>query len=280
MEKWRLLELEDVDGPTSAAVDEALLTAVGAGQSPSSLRFYTWSGSWLCLGSAQTARQEVDLAACERLGIEVCRRLSGGTATLNEHILGFSLVVPTGHALATGGIIDTYRRVGPALLAAMEALSLDVEAVAPEQTRLSDPDDPAAAIARKFCFLGLAPYEVLSRGRKLVGHSQVRRRQAILYHGAMLLDFDPWRLASVLRFSEEAERELAAEHLAARVTSLRQAQGPAAASAGEAAAALERAFRSVLGIDLGPGDLTSPEADLALSLREQKYANQEWTFRR
>ena len=239
---WRLLPFAIVDGPTSAAVDEGLLETVGKGDSPPTLRFYTWSGSWLSVGSSQSVVEDVDLGACERSGVQIVRRASGGTAMLNEHLVGFSLVLPSSHPLVAGGITDTYRQIGPALIAGLEALAVSAQAATAPEVHAWE-GSPTAAICRRACFARLAPSELLWQGRKLVGNAQVRRRGAVLLHGMLLLDFDAERMAGLLRAGSEAERAGLRRFLETRIGTLRQALGPRTPSWWQAAGALEHGFR-------------------------------------
>jgi len=278
MERWRLLEWQEVDGAFSAALDEALLLQAASAAAVPSLRFYTWRDSWLSLGSSQPIR-EVDLHACQRLGVRVVRRLSGGTATLNEHIVGFSVVIPASHRLAGRGLMDTYRMGGEALVAGLSALELVVEPVPSFGHTCRSQLQECHEAERRFCFAAQSPYEVVWQGRKLAGHAQVRRREGVIYHGLLFLAFEPRRLASLLRYEDEAEREAACRHLEARVASL----GEAVARPLEAqsvAEAIATGFSLVLDVELQPDRLADDERELALELRKRKYATREWTFRR
>src|SRR5690625_7349134 len=61
------------------------------------LRMWEWTGSAAILGSFQSVRNEVDLDAAARRGVQVVRRISGGGAMFMEpgNCITYSLVVPT-----------------------------------------------------------------------------------------------------------------------------------------------------------------------------------------
>src|SRR3981081_4794899 len=78
------------------ALDEVLLNAVAAGKRPPLLRFWGWTEPTLVLGSNQAVSNELDLAAVERHGFTIVRRLSGGGTMLAEpgKTITWSLVIP------------------------------------------------------------------------------------------------------------------------------------------------------------------------------------------
>ena len=86
----------DLPSATHMALDEVLLDAVAAGRRPPLLRFWGWAQATLVLGSNQAVANELDLAAVERHGFTVVRRLSGGGTMLAEpgRTITWSLVTP------------------------------------------------------------------------------------------------------------------------------------------------------------------------------------------
>src|SRR5260221_14521735 len=74
----------DLPSAVHMALDEVLLNAVAAGRRPPLLRFWGWTEPTLVLGSNQAVANELDLAAVERRGFTIVRRLSGGGTMLAE----------------------------------------------------------------------------------------------------------------------------------------------------------------------------------------------------
>ena len=54
-EPWRLIVTPGGDGAWNMALDQAILEQVGAGNSPPTLRFFSWNPACLSLGQAQPA---------------------------------------------------------------------------------------------------------------------------------------------------------------------------------------------------------------------------------
>jgi lipoate-protein ligase A len=108
-ETWRLLVdppqgLDNGGGVWNMACDEAILAAVGRGDSSPTLRVYDWQPACLSLGYAQRSA-EFDPRRLSERGWGVVRRLSGGRAILHVDELTYSVALPADHPLATGRML-------------------------------------------------------------------------------------------------------------------------------------------------------------------------------
>ena len=74
--KWRLIREEARPGPLCMALDAVAAETAAAG-GPRTVRVYRWSPATLSLGY-RTDAAVVDWAFCEREGIDVVRRPTGG----------------------------------------------------------------------------------------------------------------------------------------------------------------------------------------------------------
>ncbi len=274
-ETWRLLGPDATTGDFTLALHEALLLSQAAGGAPPTLRLYTWAQRCVTIGCGQSIA-EIDLEYCAAAGLPVLRRLSGGTAVLHEPSqLAFMMVLSPEHPLVRGDVVESYAPVSRALLRALGYLGIRAEALPPATARAL----PADPLGRAACFGALAPYEIIWRGKKLVGHAQVRRRNAVLLGGTLLLDFDPTALARVLRVSHSDERARLQEYLARRITSAREAaERPVAFD--EAFTAFREAWQEEFSVRLEPGGLTSAEEHWTAELRAGKYQLPAWNERR
>ncbi|MSO47802.1 MAG: lipoate--protein ligase family protein [Thermoleophilia bacterium] len=169
-------------GSAYIEVGATLLAAAVAGQA--GLVATIVSPPALVLGSAQS---EAD-AATE---MEVVRRGTGGGAVLcDEGVLLIDLAVPAGHALSPENVTEAYRPLGEAVHHALVGLGVDCRTVGVAEARAMD--DARKAAARRACWAGLSPYEVvLGDGRKLVGLAQRRRRGAVLHQVAIPVTTSP-----------------------------------------------------------------------------------------
>lgn len=183
---WRLVD--DVDRPRDAAanmaVDEVLLEQV-VGGAPPALRVYRWAAPTVTLGRFQPA-DDVDEAACGRLGVDVVRRPTGGQGLLHGADLTYSVVMarPAGRA---GKVDAVYCLLAAGLIDGLAQLGVEA-AVA----RRDGPSGPV-------CFAGQQGADLRVGDRKVCGSAQVRRGGAVLQHGSILLGRLPFDETDVLR---------------------------------------------------------------------------------
>ena len=185
------MSLEPVRRTGAAYVDvgPALLAAAANGET--GLTATIVSPAALVLGSAQS---EADAATA----LDVVRRGTGGGAVLcDAGTLLIDLAAPGGHPLAVEDVTEAYRPVGETLQAALGGLGLACRTVGVEEARAMD--DARKAAARRACWAGLSPYElVLADGRKLVGLAQRRRKGAVLHQIAIPVTTPPAAVAEHL----------------------------------------------------------------------------------
>ncbi|HEX9349320.1 MAG TPA: hypothetical protein VF919_17230 [Gemmatimonadales bacterium] len=166
---WNLIvDAVGRSGEYNMAMDEALLEEV-ARHGGAYLRFYRWDPPTLSLGRNQP-NTFYDLP--------IVRRPTGGQAVWHEHELTYAVVAPIA---LFGSLRKAYCEIHIRLARALRALS--VEAVlAPAHPPIRRSAHPAS------CFASSVGGEILVNGLKLVGSAQVRRGDAFLQHGSILLD--------------------------------------------------------------------------------------------
>ena len=238
--QWRLIYDSPTTGVRNMAVDEAILSAVSAGSQPPTLRLYGWQPACLSLGYGQRL-SDVDFDRLRAFGWDVVRRPTGGRAILHADELTYSVTLPAGHPLADGGVVDSYRRLSAALMAALVLLGARG---APARR-----DGPSGA-SGPVCFETPAHYEITVNGRKLVGSAQIRRRGGILQHGSLPLMGDVARICDALAYPDDERREQARSRVRRRAITVADAVG-ADVSWRTAADALVAGFQSAFGIVFG-----------------------------
>ena len=136
-------------------------------------------------------------------GIAVVRRHSGGGAVLLQpgNVLWADVVVPVGDRRWTADVGRGFWWLGEAWVEALEAVGV---------TGAEWHRGPLVRgrWSRDVCFAGLGPGEVTLGGRKVVGMSARRRRDAALVQCAALLRWDPAAVVAALALPPEAEEEL------------------------------------------------------------------------
>ena len=201
-------------------MDRHWLVGHANGERDNLLRFYRSTASaWL--GLHQWPERELRLQYCHRKGLEVVRRPTGGRAWyVDEHQLGFSLVLKWSDRLAAARLDGSIARAGEALATALRALGIPARFAAPNDVTVHD--------------------------RKLATVSASRYRNSVLIQGAVLYTLDAARLLNALRLPSEPAPDTAGPHPAReRLTALDEvcARAPAPAQLRkEIAAALAAAF--------------------------------------
>lgn len=195
---WRLIIDGDLPGAANMARDVAMLEAVSQGDSPPTLRLYSWDPPCLTLGRHQDV-EAADLDFCRREGIDVVRRPTGGRALLHHLELTYAVVAPTGRGPLPRGLQDTYRKICDALVGAARALGVDAVLTSGEvNIQLPGPRTTTP------CFEAPAGGEVVVRGRKLIGSAMRAHGSTILQHGAILLDWDGRLQAGSMGLEDDA----------------------------------------------------------------------------
>jgi lipoate-protein ligase A len=268
---WRVITTQPAPGAWNMAVDEAILEASTRGEVPTTLRLYAWEPPCLSLGYAQPF-SDVDLTALRAHGWEVVRRPTGGRAILHTDELTYSVTGPATDPRLAGSVLESYRTLSKAILAALQDLQIPAEAN--EKPVVAPGADPMGPV----CFEVPSNYEITVGGRKLVGSAQARRKLGVLQHGSLPLYGDLSRITQVLIFQDETQRARAAERIWQRATTIEQALGQTV-DWSQAARAFQAGFASILNLDLQPSELTLAEKDRATQLIDQKYAHPSWNER-
>lgn len=161
----RFLDLTLGNPPADVALDEALLDEAESSPEPVEiLRLWEPRQSMVVIGRSSRIAAEVNQPECDRLGIPILRRASGGAAVL------------TGRGCLMYAVVLSYelrpalRSIEAAHQFVLDTLSEAVRTLVPEVTRRGTSD-------------------LALRDRKFSGNSLRCKRTHLLYHGTLLYDF-------------------------------------------------------------------------------------------
>jgi lipoate-protein ligase A len=239
------------------------------------VRIYGWKPAAVSIGYAQRAQQVIDLARCAREGIPVVRRLTGGRAVLHEQEVTYSVISGRRQWGPSASVMAIYKRIGQALVTALRTLGIEAELSRPTSVRTASLRRPGDVHP---CFSSAGRYEVMVRGRKLVGSAQRWLEDVVLQHGSVLLGQEHSRLAELLPGERRTAGRLAARRLTEKTISLSVLLSRPVSYA-EVSRALRSGFDEMLGGGLEEAVISPPEEILARSLVEERYERPEWTLR-
>ena len=209
----RLLDLSFTSPAENLACDEALLDELESGAGEPTLRFWESPTPFVVLGYSNAIATEVNRAECERRGIPILRRSSGGgTVVQGPGCLNYNLTLPITDE--TASITETncfvMRRNRDAL---RQLLQRDVEIKGHTDLAIGD--------------------------LKFSGNAQRRKSRALIFHGCFLLNFDlPLIDALLAHPSKEPDYRAGRQH-AAFITNLNIPSDAAKAALREAWSAKE-----------------------------------------
>lgn len=255
VEEWRILGLSVNDAYMNMAIDEAICRLRSEGKSPNTIRLYRWKPSAVSIGYFQVLEQEVDLDACNRLGVDVVRRMTGGGAVYHsyEGEVTYSVIVNQDHPKIPNDILKSYEVICGGIVMAMGELGIKAE------------------------FKPINDIDV--NGKKISGNAQTRRWNVVVQHGTILLDTDIKTMFTVLKVSKEKISDKLIKSAEERVTTIRRELGRRV-SFKEASDALKESFPKVFDVELVEGKLSREEKELATRLRKEKYSTNEWIHSR
>jgi lipoate-protein ligase A len=140
------------------------------------LRLYRWDPSCLSFGRHEPASRRYDRSRIEGLNLDVVRRPTGGRTVWHSRELTYAVAAPSG---SFGSLQAAYVEIHTMLRDGLERLGVSAELA---------PRVRAATLDSGACFALAAGGEVLVQGRKVIGSAQLRRGDALLQHGSILLE--------------------------------------------------------------------------------------------
>ena len=170
-------------GGAQMAFDEGLLETAEAVIA----RRYTWAPPALSIGKFQ------ELQLVPGLPFEVVRRSTGGRAVLHGEAFEWSFAVafppgvPRAGPRAAVDVGGPYGLVAGAFGAALKELGLTLDGRGEVPYQRSP-----------LCFAGALPYDICSRGQKVVAIAQAKKEGRTLVHGSFLMERPPDELTQAV----------------------------------------------------------------------------------
>ncbi|MCY3553979.1 MAG: biotin/lipoate A/B protein ligase family protein [Gemmatimonadetes bacterium] len=267
----RILSTPGCSAAYNMAVDEVLLVGCRPDAEMMTLRIYSWRPPAVSIGYGQEAEREIDPRQCDRHGIELVRRITGGRAVLHDQELTYSLVALESHPALGGRSGMMLRAVSEALIETLKHFDIPAELAMEGSCGSGGHDD--------VCFTATGRYEIIAGGRKLAGSAQRRSRGVVLQHGSLLLGQGHRRLPLLMPAHEPERRETIARLLNHRTISVAELI-PDPPSFEEWTDRLSRSMLERLNVEGRTDVLDVEERQAADSLVRTRYGNADWTYRR
>ena len=247
---WRLLDTGFNDPYMNMAIDEALLLSMQPDSQPV-LRFYDWDRPAISIGYSQKVRHVLNTELCERDGIAVVRRATGGGVVFHGVDITYSVIYPK---KLVKDVHSTYMTLQGNLISALATLGL-------EATQHPNKESLAG-----HCFVAPNIGDVMIEGKKLSGMAAKRIKHKILFQSYIYYE-NADKYTKYVK-DKAVIKDLNKKAVYAKLLYPKE----------------KSIFKKEI-IDNWPGNkrvdsLTNNEEILADKLNEPKYATQEWIYRR
>lgn len=252
---WQYIADDGVTASFGLAADEVVTRRQGSGQSPPTLRLYTYRSHCALVGRFQRIASEVNLEFCRRQGIAVNRRPTGGGAIMmGEHQLGVAIMLPEpAQARSYERTRELFLRFSSGIVGALADFGI------------------IAGYRRK--------NDVEVGGKKIAGLGiYFDPAGGLLFHASVLVDLDIALMLSVLRTPLEKISDKAIATVVERVTTVRKEVGKEV-TVQDVRDRLKEAYCRSLGVAVEPGTFSQDELKEIAQLERERYASPEWLDR-
>ncbi|MBF8289756.1 MAG: biotin/lipoate protein ligase [Chloroflexi bacterium] len=256
MERWRLIVDDGASAAFGLAADEWLMGHHrGDDGFDATLRLYTYASHCALVGRFQDVATEVRLDECERAGVAVNRRPTGGGAILmGRDQLGVALTFAADRPGLPGLPAHLYTHLSAGVMDALEAVGL--------QPRFRPKND----------------LEV--EGRKIAGLGVCRDATGgMLFHTSLLVDLDVPLMLRLLSIPAEKISDKVLRFVADRTTTVRRATGRDV-TIDEMRDAVAAGYARRFGAELVAAPLVEAELAAIDDLIRTKYGTSEWIDQR
>ena len=255
MNSWRLIDLEIHDGYTNMAIDEAILEARIADKIPNTFRLYRWQPACASIGKNQSMKHEIDIEACEKLGIDYVRRITGGGAVYHDYTgeITYSIIAKKENFLPMD-IDKTFRILCKGIIVALGDFGLTAEH------------------GVHHC------PSIFVEGRKISGNAQTIRKGVVLQHGTILLQYDPELMYSILKVKRVGNKPKVVSSVYQKVTTLQQ-ESKREYDIETVKNDLINGYERALQTKFDMQTLSDDEIEMVTRLVTEKYKTEDWNFK-
>jgi len=267
---WRFINSGPCRAAFNMALDEAILLSVKEGNSPPTLRVYSWREPTVSVGYNGKKDRELDLERCRKAGICLVRRPTGGRAVYHSSELTYSVAGPGNTDWLGRSTGESYRIIAGAIKISLALLGAELDIA----SSAGKSDGWKRQYLKTPCFNSISRYEITHGRRKLVGSAQRRlgESRAFLEQGSLLLKNEQGLLAELMPESlAPEERSRLRNYLSQRAVGLEEIVGRQVAF-DEVAECFLHGFGKAFGCSFTLSGPSEEEMALAKRLEEEIYS--------
>ncbi len=257
---WRFISSGKNNAFVNMSIDEAILKYYCSNGGQPVIRVYSWESPSLSLGFGQDIR-EINRKQCKRHGVDIVRRMTGGKAVLHDVELTYSIVASTIEGFPLD-IKKTYNLIAKGLIATFKLLGVEI----------NSGFNSRHSHINKICFLTSTPADLLHNGKKIVGSAQIRKGNAFLQHGSIVINHNTSLLFSLFNYPSEIvkKKDMASFDINTVILNdlLKRSIGYR-----EISDVLGKGFEEALQLDILNSCMTNDEKLLQNKIMQEKYMN-------
>lgn len=260
MKEWKLIvEKTPLSGSLNMAIDDFLIKSLG--ENPQTyLRFYQWERPTVSLGYSQNVEKVVDVEYCQKNGIDIVRRMTGGKLVLHQNEVTYS-ISSSDKETFTPTLSESYRLISEALMKGLEKMGLE--------PFLADLPPDSYVRGNLPCFSFPAQNEIEINKKKIVGSAQKRIGSKFIQHGSIPLKEDENLLKSV-SLAKGKENDV-------RMTSISR-ELRREVSFGWAVNHLIEGISEYFRVRMEPKTFDGEEKKEIIRIQKERYAAKDWTY--
>ncbi len=273
MTTFRLLNTDFNSAAFNMALDEVLINRIAKGQSAPALRFYRWKPSAISIGYFQSLEAEVDVEQCQKHGVDVVRRQTGGGAVFHDDEITYSMHVPLSLNLLSPKVLESYAQICQALILGLNKIDIPAVFAPINDIVVESPSLVHAESGQKIM-------------QKISGNAQTRKQGILLQHGTILKTVDVAKMFDLLKVPDEKMKGKLISDIKQRVTSIdaylaQKAPNSPKLSFQQISETLIDGFRQAFSsVDFIEDSLTEAEIAEANTLASSKYSTNSWNYQR
>jgi lipoyl(octanoyl) transferase len=248
---WRFINTRYLDAATNMAIDEVISRVSVPRDNKPVLRVYGWQPYAISIGHNQD-ENEVNLEKCQRDGIDVVRRPTGGRAVYHAEEVTYSFSIPKSISFFEQDVLSVYNIISEGLVDGLNLAGIPAQLEEKASNNFSD-------YQHNFpCFSSSARFEVSCDGKKLIGSAQRRFENSILQHGSILLGIEHLKIGDYISEQASVDLEVFTKELYRRTISVAQIN-PDAKNFDKMVWAIKNGFQRRFNIQFLEGQLTQQE---------------------